>query len=319
LSENIDRSKVLRFFTWTGRELGLFLSAAGCMAAGNWITYLGVSLALMSAEKAWILGFTASGAAVLLALAAFLVVKALTSDKRLSAWHGALNRVKRHDFERILVNSFGQTGTALSALHDFETGSPPVRQQGAAGLEGGELAGALAGKAVFLHGQRGDSEYLKFYFDGSSLLFEHSPVSVAVLYLTAKELIAYVASADLVRGAVTGEELTRIPLQKVIDASAEPVYSNRGRAGNERLFQEYERVIKSNPSDVVTSVAQSLRIRVAGSEDIVFPASPPDYWHAKRAGAHADENERFARIAGEIARRASEARPEQESGMHPDM
>ena len=319
MPENIDRTKVLRFFSWTSRELGLILGAAGCMATASWITYLGVSIALMKAEKAWILGYTAAGAAVLLALAAFLIVKALTNDKRLSDWHGELSRVKRNDFARVLVQSFHRTGAALSALRDFDQADPLTQSPEAAGPENEQLLEALATKAVFLHSQQGDSEYLKFYFDGSSLVFEHSPISVAVLYLSDEELIAYIATADIVRGTVAGEELRRIPLRKVIDVRAEPVCRSSGRAENERLFQEYERIIRNNPSNVVTSVAQRMRICVAGNEDFVLPASPPDYWHGRRPGAQAGENERFARIASEIARRARIARAGTESGLHPEM
>jgi hypothetical protein len=319
MGENIDRAKVLRFFAWTNRELGFILAAAGSMAAASWITYLGVSIALMRTEKAWILGFTTAAAAGLLAAATFLIVKALRSDSRLSDCYSEVGRAKRFDFASILVRSFKKTDTALDGLIDFEQPDPVALRLEASDARDRELLEELRRKAVFLSGQQGDAEYLKFYFDGVSLVFEHSPIAVTVLYLTSRELIAYLASADIVRGTVAAEEVRRVPLQKVIDVAAEPVIRRAGRIGNERLFHEYERVIKNNPSHEIVSAGQSMRISIAGGEDLIVPASPPDYWHVKRQGADTMEKESFGRIAREISQRARQARATAEGELRPEL
>ena len=54
MTEKIDRAKVLRFFTWTSRELGFLIIAIGCMIVATWVMYLGVAVALKDAEKTWI-------------------------------------------------------------------------------------------------------------------------------------------------------------------------------------------------------------------------------------------------------------------------
>ena len=63
MTEKIDRTKVLRFFTWTDRDLGLLIAAIACMIAASWAMYLGVALALKDAERAWILLYTTAAAA----------------------------------------------------------------------------------------------------------------------------------------------------------------------------------------------------------------------------------------------------------------
>jgi hypothetical protein len=310
MAENIDRAKVLGFFTRSNHEIGPLIGAAGCMAVASWVTYFGVGIALQDAEKAWILVFVVAAAALLLSCAALLAVKALRSDRVLPQLHGELQKAKRLDFANILIRSFEKAETALFGLENLDQPEPVAQAQEARTPENRLLLEALGRKAVFFWGQAGEAEFMKFYFDGSSVVFEHSPVSVTVLYLTNTDLIAYFASADLVRGAVEAEEVRRIPLQKVLSVTAQTVRRHTARHGNERLFREFERVIKNNPSHEMIAIENVMRITEASGQELVFPAISPDYWRGKYRSSDAAEPDRLSHIAYEISRRVQEASAE---------
>lgn len=126
-------------------------------------------------------------------------------------------------------------------------------------------------------------------------------------------MIAYLASADIVRGTIEAEEVTRIPLQQVMNVTSEAVSRRTSRAENERLFLEYERVIKNDPSREMISVEQCVRITKMDGEDLLLPAGSPVYWRGK----HQNADERFARVAGEISRKAREARANGQGELRP--
>ena len=138
------------------------------------------------------------------------------------------------------------------------------------------------------------------------MVIEYSPVSVAILYLTKRELIVYLASADILKGEVSAGEIRRIPLQKVVEVTMEPVSRRIVRTGNERRFLEYERVIKNNPSHELAATERSIRVAKADGQDLILPAGDPLYRRGKRWNADAGEGDRFTRIASQVSRRIEE-------------
>jgi hypothetical protein len=301
MAGNIDRAKVLGFFTWTKREFIPLVGAAACMAMASWITYFGVGIALQDAEKARILIFVVIAAAALLASAAFLAVKALRSDRVLPQLYEELRKAQRFDYANILIRSFEKAGTALFHLENLDQAAQVAHAPEAQSPENRLLLEALGRKAVFLCGQQGGAEFMRFFFDGNSVVFAHSPVSVAVLYLSQMELIAYIARADIVRGAVDAEHIRRIPLQKVLGVTAETIRRRTARQENERLFREFERVIKNNPSREMIAVERVMRIVEAGGEDLVIPADTPDYWRYRRGSGDTGEADCLSQIAASIS------------------
>jgi len=308
VTENIDRAKVLRFFTWTSRELGFLVIAIGCMIVATWVMYLGVAVALKDAERASILLLTSTASAVFLAISALFFRMTLRGDKPLLEFHDEVKKAKSSDFANVLIQSFRKTETALNNLLDFHQAGPVAMGPDGFGPEDRQLLEALSRKAVLLFGRQGETEFLKFLFNGTSLVIEYSPISVAVLYLTKRELIAYLASADILKGEVSAGEIRRIPLQKVAGVTMEPVSRRIVRTGNERLFLEYERVIKNNPSHELAATERSIRVAKADGQDLILPAGDPLYWRGKRWNADADEGDRFTRIASEVSRRIEEAK-----------
>ena len=178
------------------------------------------------------------------------------------------------------------------------------------------LLGALQQKAILLYGRQESAEFLKFLFDGNALVVEHSPMRAAVLYLTGTELIVYLASANIVRGDTAGEEIRRIPLQQVLAVTLEPASRRIARTGNERLFQEYERVIRNNPSHEILLMERSIRVAKADGEVLVLPAGDPVYQRSSRRFPDAWEEDRFSRAACEISRGIAEAKAAAEAGLH---
>ena len=308
MTENIDRAKVLRFFTWTSRELGFLVIAIGCMIVATWVMYLGVAVALKDAERASILLFTSTASAGFLGISALFFRMTLSGDKPLLEFHDEVKKAKSFDFANVLIQSFRETETALNNLLDFDRAGPVAMGSDGFGPEDRQLLEALSRKAVLLFGRQGETEFLKFLFNGTSLVIEYSPVSVAVLYLTKRELIAYLASADILKGEVSAGEIRRIPLQKVVEVTMEPVSRRIVRTGNERLFLEYERVIKNNPSHELAATERSIRVAKADGQDLILPAGDPLYWRSKRWNADAGEGDRFTRIASEVSRRIEEAK-----------
>jgi hypothetical protein len=272
-------------------------------------------VALKNAEKAWILGLTAVIAAVTLCAGAFFVVKALKSDKLLPESYDEVRKAKDFDFANVLIRSFRKTEAALNNLLDFDQAGPVVARSDALGPEDRQLLEALRKKAVFLFGPPESTEFLKFIFDGCALRFEYSPVSASVLYLTQRELIVYRANADLVKGEIGAEEITRIPLLTALDVTVEAVSRLIGRTGNECVFHEYERVIKNNPSHEMTCMERLLRVTKADGQDLVLPAGDPIYWRGNRRTADDGEGDRLSRIACEISRRIAGGKAAVESDL----
>lgn len=308
MTEKIDRAKVLRFFTWTSRELSFVAIAIGCMIVATWAMYLGVAVALKHAEKASILIFTSTASAIFLAISALFFRMALRGDKPLLELHDEVKKAKSFDFANVLIQSFRKTETALNNVFDFDQADPVASGPDGLGPEDRQLLEALRQKAVLLFGRQGETEFLKFLFNGTSLIIEYSPISVAVLYLTKRELIVYLASADILKGEVSGGEIRRMPLQKVVEVTMEPVSRRIVRTGNERLFLEYERVFKNNPSHELASTERSIRVAKADGQALILPAGDPLYWRGKRRNADAGEGDRFTRIASEISLRIEEAK-----------
>ena len=308
MTEKIDRAKVLRFFTWTGRELVFLIIAIGSMIVATWVMYLGVSVALKDAEKAGILIFTSTASAVFLGIGAVYFRMALRGDKPLLEFHDEVKKAKNFDFSNVLIRSYRKTETTLDNLLDFDQAGAVAYGSDGFGPEDEKLLEALRQKAVLLYGRQGETEFLKFLFNGTSLIIEYSPISVAVLYLTKRELIVYLASADILKGEASAGEIRRIPLQKVAEVTMEPVSRRIVRTGNERLFLEYERVVKNNPSHEMAATERSIRVAKADGQDLILPAGDPLYWRAD-----AGEGDTFTRIASEISRRIEEAKRATES------
>ncbi len=316
MTRDIDRAKVLRFFTWTNRELYPLFVALACMIAASWISYLGVAVATRNEEKDWVLLFTSAAAAVLLAIALLSVRKAFRGDKPLLELHDEVKRAKNFDFENLVLRSFRQTETSLDSLLCLERAGAAASGPDAGTSGDKALLGALQQKAILLYGRQESAEFLKFLFDGNALVVEHSPMRAAVLYLTGTELIVYLASANIVRGDTAGEEIRRIPLQQVLAVTLEPASRRIARTGNERLFQEYERVIRNNPSHEILLMERSIRVAKADGEVLVLPAGDPVYQRSSRRFPDAWEEDRFSRAACEISRRIAEAKAAAEAGLH---
>ncbi len=291
----IDRAKVLRFFKWSNQEFAPLLIAIGCIIVANWIGYVGVVVAQSDEEKAWILGFTFTIAAGFLGVAALSFRKAMKGDKPLLEFHGEVKKAKNLDFANVLIQSFRKTDTALDKVLDFDPTGLVSHISDAAGSEDGQLLEALRPKAVFLAGRRDDTGFLKFLLSGGSLTVEYSPVSVAVLYLTRSELICYFASADIVRGEVSAEEIERVPLQNIAEVTMEPAIRRIGRTGNDRLFHEYDRVTRNNPSREIISVERSIRVATTDGQDLVLPAGDPVYHRGKSQNARVPGKETTSR------------------------
>ncbi len=270
-------------------------------------------------KKAWVLGFTFTIAAGFLVLAALSFRKAMKGDKPLLEFHGEVKKAKSFDFANVLIQSFRKTDTALDKVLDIDPTGPAAPISDAAGAEDAQLLEALRPKAVFLSGRRDDTGFLKFLFSAGSLTVEYSPVSVAVLYLTRSELICYFASADIVRGEVSAEEIKRVPLQNIAEVTMEPAIRRIGRTGNDRLFHEYDRVTRNNPSREIVSVERSIRVATTDGQDLILPAGDPVYHRGKYHNAYAGEGDNFSRIAGEVSRRVSEAKRAAGSELRPEL
>ena len=233
---------------------------------------------------------------------------ATRGDNPLLALHDEVKKAKSFDFANVLIQSFRKTETGLDNLLDFGQGAPVPIGSDAFCPEDGQLLEALKQKAVFLSGRLGDAAFLKFLFNGSSLIMEYSPISVAVLYLTKTELIVYRASADIVKGDGGAGEIRRIPLQKVVEVTMEPVSRRIARTENERLFLEYERAKSNNPSHEIFSLERSIRVSGADGPDLILPAGDPLYWRGRRQNADAWEEDRFSIAARAIGRGIEEAK-----------
>ena len=318
MAANIDRAKVLRFFTWTNRELGPLFIAIGCMIAASWISYAGVAVAVRDAGKDWILLFTSAAAAALLAIAILFARKALRGDKPLLEFHDEVKRAKNFDFANLILRSFRKAETSLDSLLDFGQAGPADSGSNSGSPEDEALLEALQPKAVLLFGRREGAEFLKFLFDGHALIVEYSPISVAVLYLTTSELIVYLASAGIVTGDVSTEQIRRIPLENVGAVTLEPASRRIGRTGNERLFQEYERVIRNNPTHEILAMERSIRVAKADGEDLILPAGDPVYRGASRQFPDAWEGDRISRAAREVSRRIAESKAAAEGEARPE-
>lgn len=318
MAANIDRAKVLRFFTWSSRELGPLFIAIGSMIAASWVTYLGVVIAQKDAERDWILLFTSTAAAALLAIAILSARKALRGDKPLLEFHDEVKRAKNFDFANLILRSFRKAETSLDSLLDFGQAGPAASGSNTGSPEDEALLEALQPKAVLLSGRREGAEFLKFLFDGRALIVEYSPIAVAVLYLTRSELIVYLASAGLVTGDVGTEEIRRIPLENVAAVTLEPASRRIGRTADERLFNEYERVVRNNPSHEILAMERSFRVAKADGEDLVLPAGDPVYRRASRQFPDAWEGDRFSRAASEVSRRIAEAKAAAEGEARPE-
>ena len=306
MAADIDRAKVLRFFTWTNRDLGPLFIAIGCMIAASWVSYGGITVAVKNAEKDWVLLFTSAATAALLAIAILFARKALRGDKPLLEFHDEVKRAKNFDLANLVLRSFRKAEISLDSLLDFNQAGPA-----ASGSDTGEdeaLLEALQPKAVLLFGRRDGAEFLKFLFDGQALIVEYSPITVAVLYLTRTELIVYLASACLVTGDVGTEGIRRIPLEEVASVTLEPASRRIGRTENERLFQEYERVIRNNPTHEILAMERTIRVAKADGKDLILPAGDPVYRGASRQFPDAWEGDRFARAARAVSHRIAEAK-----------
>ncbi len=318
MAADIDRSKVLRFFTWSNRDLGPLFMSIGCMIAASWISYLGVAVAVRNAEKDWVLLYTSAAAAAFLAIAILSVRRALRGDKPLLEFHDEVKRAKNFDFANLILRSFQKAEISLDSLLDFNQEGPAASGSNAGSPEDEALLEALQPKAVLLFGRRDGAEFLKFLFDGQALIVEYSPVAVAVLYLTRTELIVYLASAGIVTGDVGTEEIRRIPLEKVAAVTLEPASRRIGRTGNERLFNEYERVVRNNPSHEILAMERSFRVARADGEDLILPAGDPVYRRASRQFPDAWEGDCFSRAAREVSRRVAEAKAAAEGEARPE-
>ncbi len=155
MTEKIDRAKVLRFFTWTGRELGFLIIAIGCMIVATWVMYMGVAVALKDAEKTWILLFTSMASAGFLGISALFFRMTLSGDKPLLEFHDEVKNAKSFDFANVLIQSFRKTETALNNLLDFHQAGPVAMGPDGFGPEDRQLLEALSRKAVLLFGRRG--------------------------------------------------------------------------------------------------------------------------------------------------------------------
>jgi hypothetical protein len=318
MAANIDRAKVLRFFTWTNRELGPLFIAIGCMIAASWISYLGVAVAVRNAEKDWVLLYTSAASAAFLAIAILAVRRALRGDKPLLEFHDEVKRAKNFDFANLILRSFRKAETSLNSLLDFGQVGPAASSSTTGSTEDEALLEALQPKAVLLSGRHEGAEFLKFLFDGHALIVEYSPVAVAVLYLTRTELIVYLASAGIVRGDLGAEEIRRIPLENVGAVTLEPASRRIRRAGNERLFHEYERVIRNNPTHEILAMERSIRVANADGEDLILPAGDPVYRGSSRQLPDAWEGDRISRAARQVSRRIAEAKAAAEGEARPE-
>jgi hypothetical protein len=308
MAADIDRAKVLRFFTWTNRDLGPLFLAILCMIAASWISYLGVAVAVRNAGKDWVLLYTSAAAAAFLAVAILSVRKALRGDKPLLEFHDEVKRAKNSDFANLILRSFRKADISLNSLLDFNREGQAASGSSSNSSEDKALLEALRQKAVLLFGRRDGAEFLKFLFDGQALIVEYSPIAVAVLYLTRTELIVYLASAGLVTGDVGTEELRRIPLEKVASVTLEPASRRIGRTGNERLFQEYERVIRNNPTHEILAMERTIRVARTEGEALILPAGDPVYRSGSRQFPDAWEGDRFSRAAREVSLRIAEVK-----------
>ncbi len=317
MAANIDRAKVLSFFTWTNRELAPLFIAIGCMIAASWVSYVGVTVAVKNAEKDWILLFTSAATTVLLAIAILSVRKAFRGDIPLLEFHDEVKRAKNFDFANLILRSFRKTENSLNSLLDFGQTGPAPSGSNTGSPEDKALLEALQPKAVLLFGRQEGAEFLKFIFDGHALVVEYSPIWVAVLYLTRTELIVYLASAGLVTGDVGTEEVRRIPLENVAAVTLEPASRRIGRTADERLFNEYERVVRNNPSHEILAMERSFRVAKADGEALILPAGDPVYRRASRQFPDAWEGDRFSRAAREVSRRIAEAKAAAEGEARP--
>jgi hypothetical protein len=308
MAADIDRAKVLRFFTWTNRDLGPLFIAIGCMIAASWVSYLGVAVAVRNAGKDWVLLYTSAAAAVFLAIAILSVKRALRGDKPLLEFHDEVKRAKNFDLANLTLRSFRKAEIGLDSLLDFNQAGPAASGSDTRSPEDEALLKALQQKAVLLFGRRENAEFLKFLFDGQALIVEYSPIAVAVLYLTRTELIVYLASAGIVTDDVGTEEIHRIPLEKVVSVTLEPASRRIGRTENERLFQEYERVIRNNPTHEILAMERTIRVAKADGEALILPAGDPVYRGASRQFPDAWEGDRFSRAAREVSHRIAEAK-----------
>ena len=112
--------------------------------------------------------------------------------------------------------------------------------------------------------------------------------------------------------------IRRIPLEKVAAVTLEPASRRIGRTGNERLFNEYERVVRNNPSHEILAMERSFRVAKADGEDLVLPAGDPVYRRASRQFPDAWDGDCFSRAAREVSRRVAEAKAAAEGEARPE-
>ena len=311
----IDRRKVLSFFTWRNKEARFFLLAIGCFAVASWTTFIGVAMGLRHVGNAW--GpplITAIGFAIL-GCAAPVFRNALRAELPLLELHSELKRVKNLDFASLLVRSFHEIGTDLNKLLHFgQTGLiTPDPNQPSSGEK--NLIDILDGKYMILYGKHENNKFIKCLFAERTIEVEYSPILVAILFITRSALIVYYASLDVIEGEITQEEVKRILLKDVAGVTTEPVSRRMHRTGNERLFQEYERIVRNRRSNELMSVEHLIRVARNDGDDLFLPAGDPGYGSSIRRIREKRETleARLASIADAISTKIREAKEALES------
>jgi hypothetical protein len=254
-----------------------------------------------------------------LAIAVLSVRSALKGDKALHEFHEEVKKAKAFDFGRLIVRSFHKAEASLDALLDFDHTAVAAAIPPHGGPGDRQLLKALQHKTILLSGRQENTGFLKFLFNAGELSVEYSPISVAILYLTRSELIVCLASADVVTGGASTAEIQRVPLKNVVDVTLEAASRRIGSAGNERLFREYERVVRNNPSPEILSLEKSVRVVRADGPDLVLPAGDPVYRRGARKIVDAAQEDRFSHIAREISRRIADAKAAAAGGLHQEL
>ena len=306
----VDRAKVLRFFTWTNSEILRLSAAIGCLVVSSWVTYFGIAVAMKNAERDWVLLITTGIAVGLTAVAALFVRSALMRDRRLRQLHAEVTKAKDFDFARLLVRSFRKTETGLDELLDIGQLGLPSFDPEAASPEDKGLLRTLTQKSVFLFCRNENKAAIRFILVGNKLVVEYSALSISILHLTRNALFIYYASADLQSGDITLENLERVPLSDVAEITLQTTKQRIHRSANDALFREYEKVIRNNLSNEIVSREYFIHVRKRDGQDLILPAGYPHYYSGRQRtfDNDAEHGERFARAVQAISMRIDEAR-----------
>jgi hypothetical protein len=294
VNDRIDRKAVEKFFTWRSSrptliKLGLGAAVVGVLALAGGSPTLG-SVALVISASTFVWAFNADG----------------------GFWklYEELTRAKNKDFVTVLTRSFKKTETSLDSLVDFDPKDLISLDPQDASSSERDLVQSLAPKSVFLRGSRARAEHMQFLKIKDRIVLEYSPVHVSVLYLTRTDLIVYFANIDLTKGDLRVEEFNRLFLRDVVEITNASSTTRYQRAGNEQLFDKFEKAHKMNLQSELVVREHTIRITKKDGRSIDLPVGAPEYLDGARGTLDGDDDDgsRFSRVAREVFKRINDAK-----------